>query len=133
MVSSVLRCQDINRTTGFSNTTEKRNVQRLSAAVSCLNVSQDPGSLTPAYQNRGTPQRYITCCAITQPSTKRHPHFLENKLYRLSVRQLRILCPCSILRLAGRTHLIVICEKVHRCSQANSLCKGEDGARLWLA
>lgn len=47
---SALLSQDIIGATGFCDTAEKLNVQRLIVAVSCVNVSQDPGSLAPACQ-----------------------------------------------------------------------------------
>lgn len=51
MSMSMLPCRDIKRTC-FSNAAEKCNVQRPTAAVSCMNNAgvKDPGSLTPAYQ-----------------------------------------------------------------------------------
>lgn len=72
--------------------------------------------------NRGTPQRYITCCTITKPSTERHPHFLENQIYHLSVRQLRILPPWSILRFTWKTYSmwLLFGKKLYRCLRVHN-------------
>lgn len=91
------------------------------ASVSCVNVSQDSGSFKhQRIKPGGTPRSYITpLCNNTRRSAESRPHLLENEIYRLPARRLRILPPRSIPGINWRD-TSYCCSRGKQCSQCSA-------------